>query len=401
MHRSNNDTESQIIKKASTGPLFPKLSVSLKELPVNLTRERAGSLTGLALPKLSARSGVQILSPSALSPTLSKKSAISPSVTPLYRKLSLPILTHSVKSNKVHGIVNLYCANTHKGIIRDYNEDRVMIMLRIPKPADRKDEKWPFCSFFGLYDGHGGKNCSNFLRDNLHLYITQDINFPSDPQKAIIKGFQKAESTFIDIAIKKKDKSGSCAVIVLVVGKKCYIANLGDSRAIISSDNGNSCSALTKDHKPDEDAEKQRILNAGGEVYYSGQSNETFVSRILPGRLAVSRAFGDIEAKLKELGGNPDVLIAIPEIKIFPITSNVDFIGIGSDGIFDKLENKDVVDIIWSQCINLNRNEPLIKLTQGVENVLIEAMNRESLDNVTLLVLAFENFINGTRCKNG
>ena len=36
--------------------------------------------------------------------------------------------------------------------------------------------------------------------------------------------------------------------------------------------------------------------------------------RIFPGRLAVSRAFGDVEAKVRKLGGQEGVLIAEPEI---------------------------------------------------------------------------------------
>ena len=34
------------------------------------------------------------------------------------------------------------------------------------------------------------------------------------------------------------DKSGSCAIIVLTVETECYIANVGDSRAIMSVDGG-------------------------------------------------------------------------------------------------------------------------------------------------------------------
>jgi protein phosphatase 2C family protein 2/3 len=41
--------------------------------------------------------------------------------------------------------------------------------------------------------------------------------------------------------------------------------------------------------------------------------------RILPGRLSVSRSFGDIPAKLRDKGGNPNVLIAEPVIKSFKI----------------------------------------------------------------------------------
>lgn len=36
--------------------------------------------------------------------------------------------------------------------------------------------------------------------------------------------------------------------------------------------------------------------------------------RVLPGRLSVSRTFGDIEAKLSKYGGRDGVIIAQPEI---------------------------------------------------------------------------------------
>ena len=58
--------------------------------------------------------------------------------------------------------------------MRNYNEDRVSIILNIMKPQNRKDEKWPKCSFFGVYDGHGGVKCADFLRDNLHLFLIRE-----------------------------------------------------------------------------------------------------------------------------------------------------------------------------------------------------------------------------------
>jgi len=36
--------------------------------------------------------------------------------------------------------------------------------------------------------------------------------------------------------------------------------------------------------------------------------------RVFPGWLSVSRTFGDVEAKLLKYGGNPNVVIADPEI---------------------------------------------------------------------------------------
>lgn len=74
--------------------------------------------------------------------------------------------------------------------------------------------------------------------------IIKDINFPWDPVQAIKNGFDLAEREFIklvsDNALKNDhvDRSGSCAIVIIIVGDICYVANVGDSRAIISSSHG-------------------------------------------------------------------------------------------------------------------------------------------------------------------
>lgn len=52
-------------------------------------------------------------------------------------------------------------------------------------------------------------------------------------------------------------------------------------------------------------------------------------SRVFPGRLSVSRSFGDVEAKVEKLGGLSGVIVATPEIHSFKIDSSIDFIVIG------------------------------------------------------------------------
>ena len=46
------------------------------------------------------------------------------------------------------------------------------------------------------------------------------------------------------------DKSGSCAIVTLLVDEICYIANLGDSRAIMSTEKGKMAFNLSRDHRP-------------------------------------------------------------------------------------------------------------------------------------------------------
>jgi hypothetical protein len=74
-------------------------------------------------------------------------------------------------SSKSYGSIISYGVNTNKGQVRNYNEDRVSIILNVIKPISRKNEDWPKVSFFGIFDGHGGTKCSDFLKENLHHYV--------------------------------------------------------------------------------------------------------------------------------------------------------------------------------------------------------------------------------------
>ena len=58
--------------------------------------------------------------------------------------------------------------------------------------------------------------------------------FPFDPIKALTLGFAKAEKAILDAQLKNtNDISGSCALVILIVGEMCYVANVGDSRAVL------------------------------------------------------------------------------------------------------------------------------------------------------------------------
>lgn len=69
--------------------------------------------------------------------------------------------------------------------------------------------------------------------------------------------------------------------------------------------------------------------------------------RVLPGRLSVARTFGDPEAKILEIGGNPNVVIHDPDVKSFQIKKEHDFIVLGCDGIYDKMSNSDSIMCVW------------------------------------------------------
>ena len=48
------------------------------------------------------------------------------------------LLPKYVTSKNCVGVVRAYAANTYKGLVRDYNEDRVAIILNIGEPKNYK-----------------------------------------------------------------------------------------------------------------------------------------------------------------------------------------------------------------------------------------------------------------------
>ena len=338
----------------------------------------------------------------------------------------------SKTSKKKMGIIKSYAVNTFQGLVRNYNEDRVSIIVNMSKPRGYYKKIWPRVSFFGIYDGHGGEMCSEYLRDNLHKLICQNNEyFPENIPEAIKLGFSKAEKNYLEkYAIDKnkelKDKSGSCAVILLLVEDKIYIANVGDSRCLMSTKQGKKFIQITKDHKPNINEEMTRIKSNGGNIYQTDTiikktKNPKLIGKILvgpyrvsPGGLSVSRTIGDIEAKDIKYGGNPNVVIAKPDIFIYDLNKDdIDFFVLGCDGIFDQVSSDEVINCAWI-ILNNNNNDALINKCKDIHEksglivdlIMKSALARKSFDNVTCLYIAlkelgnFESNINNKEIKD-
>ena len=205
-----------------------------------------------------------------------------------------------------------YGANTYNGIARNYNEDRLKIIVDYKLNKVVTDLKGqavnPQISYFAIYDGHGGNKCSNFLQENLHKYIFESDYFPLYPLQAIYQAYEQAELNFESIAFDKEnkkllDKSGSCALSALIIDDYCFVTNLGDSRGLYSLDSGKQLYQITRDHKPNDNTEKKRIEKAGGKIYQDTRVKVVgvkvrvnaenapgfkFPYRVSPGNLAVS-----------------------------------------------------------------------------------------------------------------
>ncbi|RCN40441.1 protein phosphatase 2C [Ancylostoma caninum] len=132
------------------------------------------------------------------------------------------------------------------------------------------------------------------------------------------------------------EDSGTTACVCLMNKDRIVVANSGDSRAVLCRDG--TAIDLSLDHKPEDDIERTRIVNAGGFVNEDGRVN---------GGLNLSRAFGDHSYKKNtDLPLRDQMITALPDVKVETLQPNDEFLVVACDGIWNSLNSQQVVDFI-------------------------------------------------------
>ena len=107
----------------------------------------------------------------------------------------------------------------------------------------------------------------------------------------------------------------------------------------------------------------------------------------------MSRTIGDIEAKDVRYGGNPHVVTATPDIRCFRIKENYDYILIGCDGVFEKMDNDEAAEKVWESSMQPEdlRSPTSVHARCGlaVDGVLNSCVNAKALDNITAVLIGF------------
>jgi serine/threonine protein phosphatase PrpC len=128
----------------------------------------------------------------------------------------------------------------------------------------------------------------------------------------------------------------------------------------------------------------------GNEVIRNSSTKGSLLPyRVYPGGLSVSRTIGDIESKLGKYSGIPGVVIPVPDIYKIDITDECDFILLGSDGVFDKLTNREIIDCAMkgSSSLDVHKN-----CANSVDNVIKLAAARDSYDNLTVIIIGMKDY---------
>jgi len=227
-------------------------------------------------------------------------------------------------------------------------------------------------AFYGVFDGHGGHACSEYTADNLHKLILKQ-KYSEQQIPSLKSGFKQLDHDWLSIAEKNNMDDGSTVISCLIVNGVIYVANVGDSRAVLSS-NGKAI-PMSRDHKPNREDEKSRIEKLGGRIIHYGTWR-------VEGVLAVTRAIGD--RKLKTY------VTAIPEIMDRKISESDEFLILASDGVWDVFKDQDAVDIVKSASSEYGN------VQAGAKKLTEASYHRGSMDNITSLVIDLSYYRKGS-----
>uniref|UniRef100_A0A0E0LE43 protein-serine/threonine phosphatase n=1 Tax=Oryza punctata TaxID=4537 RepID=A0A0E0LE43_ORYPU len=280
-------------------------------------------------------------------------------------------------------------------------------------------------SFFGVFDGHGGRVVAKFCAKYLHrevlrseAYSAGDLGtaahkafFRMDEMMRGQRGWRELQALgdkinqisgmiegliwsprgsdsndqHDDWAFEEGPHSdfagptcGSTACVAIVRNNQLVVANAGDSRCVISR-NGQAYN-LSRDHKPELEAERERILKAGGYIQM-GRVN---------GTINLSRAIGDIEFKQnKFLSPDKQMLTANPDINTVELCDDDDFLVLACDGIWDCMSSQQLVDFIHE---HINTESSLSAVCERVLDRCLapSTLGGEGCDNMTMILVQFK-----------
>jgi serine/threonine protein phosphatase PrpC len=253
---------------------------------------------------------------------------------------------------------------------RDANEDQHVHIFNLTNDNTTLNP----VNFFAVFDGHGGKAVSKYLKENLPQFFVnkfkKDIySKPDTASKYFIKVYDLIQNKMKEDHPRAVQYCGSTACVGIQfidsdAKNKLWVLNVGDSRAV-KCNKSNIAEQLTQDHKPNSPEERKRIEQLGGKIQFDGSD-----WRIKD--LSLSRAFGDLECT--------PYVTHLPQVYKYRVNSSDKFMIFACDGLWDVLNNQDAVDFI--------NNLLLDKKFKGnyAKELTEHAYNKGSLDNITAIV---------------
>lgn len=234
--------------------------------------------------------------------------------------------------------------------------------------------------------GSGNAGALDKVRQLLEMHRSRKASKPSgatSPAVVATAPDPTIESTAPEPSAQNPPQSqaGCTAVVAVLHGKDLFIANAGDSRAVLCR--AGQAVALSEDHKPGQEGERSRIVAAGGFL-----SNIGGVTRV-NGNLNLSRAIGDLKYKTNSgLPANEQIITAEPDVRHAVLTKEDAFFILACDGIWDVMSNQEACDFVTQR---LQQSQGVTKVAGDLLDACLASNPSETqgigCDNMTVVIV--------------
>lgn len=278
--------------------------------------------------------------------------------------------------------------------------------------------------FFGaVFDGHGGSECSAFLRERMHLNMQREIAFGADPRlpeedprrTRSIHDAMLSAYLMTDMHCRKAGITSGSTAVTAVINRDAggrrwiHVGNVGDSAAIVcrqcpmegafSADNRAARAVrLSATHRPCVESERDRVAQAGGFI----------LRQRVVGVLAVTRAMGNHglktnavqhqyreqeEAQCQVQGQGRSGIVARPSCKSLQLESDDRFVVLASDGLTDVMSDQSIVETVCDgvhkmRAASVKRGRPVKHAASTLSKLLVrKAMQSGANDNITAMII--------------
>jgi pyruvate dehydrogenase phosphatase len=270
--------------------------------------------------------------------------------------------------------------------------------------------------FLSVFDGHGGDKLSKYANLLLYPYFLESFNlnkFEPNLNRRIIlslkQAYERIEHEFLKIAFNERlnhnylySQVGTCAISAIIINKKIFVANLGDSKARLFY-------ISNKRIKNKNDVEEIKVKKLS-KVFNIRKKSEQIAYRAkfpkdkdiiqcydpkacyVKGALQPTRTLGDYSLKylyfnLNDISDNSlyekyqkyfngPYISSVPDIQILDIKNNFKYLIMGTDGLWDVVKSREIASIINTKFDN-------------AKNITYELMN------MALIKYSLENNMNG------
>lgn len=232
-------------------------------------------------------------------------------------------------------------------------------------------------AFFGVYDGHGGRQCAEYVRDHLHHAVLNHADVRLAPSRVMSDAFAQIEHNFLELSDTAQSSAGCVCAAALLQGDLLTVANVGDCEVVLGR--AGQPVVLTVKHNPScNDAEVARVTEAGGCIFNRRVGHPRLNPRMCS--LAVSRAVGDAGFKLDAYTlGKPSGIIADADIREVRLTAEDAFLIIACDGLWDTMTYAEAVQLCMQHL------EGGMDANTVADKLVGEALMRGTRDNITVV----------------